>query len=174
MHVRTVLGKTPAGIQELESRKLKLSAHSRTVLIAIDGRRSVEELEQMFTSFGQVRTILQELMHHGLIAAPADVSRGLPAAQPSAQTGNVESLDLIGVRQRINNLSVEAGGLRAYLFTLKLEHCYSADALRGVMGDFHKLLSKGKNQAYADQQTEAVERMLDRLAEAEAKVPQTG
>lgn len=172
MHVRTILNKTMAGNQELESRKLKLSAHSRTVLIAVDGRRSVEELEQMFSSFGQVRQILEELLQHGLIAAPASA---MPAAQASAGAGTEEpDLDLMGVRKRINELSVEAGGLRAFLFTLKLEHCYSAAALRGVMGDFHKLLTKGKGQAYADQQTEAIERALSRLEKAEARSPAAG
>lgn len=166
MHARTVLGKTVAGGEELASRKLKLSTHARTVLIAIDGQRSVEDLEQMFAPFGNVRRILEELLQLGMISA----STGAPAAS-GASAESIEALDLMGVRKRINQLSVEAGGLRAFLFTLKLEHCYSAASLRDVMGDFHALLSKGKGRAHADRQTEAIERILDRLEQPSGQSP---
>lgn len=166
MHVRTIPSKTLAGSQELQSRNLKLSPHSRTVLIAVDGQRSVEELERTFASFGQVRLILEDLLQLGLIAVPMSAAHA-----PSAPDKGAEQLDLMGVRKRINELAVEAGGLRAFLFTLKLEHCYSPASLRGLMSDFHKLLTKGKGQAHADRETETIERVLDRLEKTEAQNP---
>ncbi len=158
MHAKTILAKTASGNEELSSRKLRLAAHTRTVLIAVDGRRDMGELEQMFSAYGdQTRQILNELLQLGLIA---DASAPAGAAVPQAVE---QDLDLMGVRKFINDQAVDAAGLRAYLFTLKLERCYSVLELRAMMDSFHALLSKAKGMPYANERTERIARALDRL-----------
>lgn len=159
MHNRTVLAKTAFGSEELSSRKLRLSAHTRAILIAIDGRRDIAELERMFSAYGeQTRQILNELVQLGLVADSAAPTEAVAPQQPAGQY-----LDLMGVRKLINDQTVDAAGLRAYLFTLKLERCYSVPELRAMMDGFHALLTKAKGAPYAIERTEYIKRALDQL-----------
>ncbi len=166
MHIKTIFAKTASGTAELDSRQLKLSPHSRTVLIAVDGHRDVGELEQMFIAYGaKLRQILAELQQLALIQ---DIAASTLASKASAtaDTQDAELPDLITVRKRINELAADAAGLRAFLFTLKLERCYSVAELRAIMDGFHALLNKAKGANYANEQTERIHRVLDRLEAA--------
>ena len=164
MHAKTILAKTASGSEELTSRKLRLSPHTRTILIAIDGHRDVAELERMFSAYGeQTRQILNDLLQLGLVSDTAATATAAASAQE-----NEPELDLTGVRKLINDQAVDAAGLRAYLFTLKLERCYSVPELRGMIDGFNALLTKAKGAAYASERTERIVRALNRL---EASTP---
>jgi hypothetical protein len=166
MHSKTVLAKTASGNEELSSRKLRLSPQTRTVLIAIDGRRDVGELEQMFSAYGEKnRQILNELVQLGLVAdvAASTATAAANATAAAAPQPVDQDLDLMGVRKLINDQAVDAAGLRAYLFTLKLERCYTVPELRATIDGFHALLTKHKGAAYANERTEHIKRVLDRL-----------
>ncbi len=58
------------------------------------------------------------------------------------------------VKQLLNQTAVVSlgllGGLTAFGFTLKLEHCYTADELRGLFPEFRRVVGKAKGEEFAD------------------------
>ena len=82
---------------------------------------------------------------------------GLPAANaadivPPAQQA----------KQLLNESAVAVLGLRAFLFTLKLEHCYSAEELRGILPEYERVVTKAKGEAFATAMVRRVETLLAR------------
>ena len=67
-------------------------------------------------------------------------------------------------RQLMNDTAVGSvgmfGGLAALRFTLKIEHCYTADELRALFPDYRKLVAKGKGADFADTVLAQVEKLL--------------
>lgn len=86
----TIYRKTAKGVQEIETRALKLAPRFRNLLILVDGRRSDEELAGLVTGTGE--QALQALAEAGLIEAigmtartePPEPQRAPPAAAPRA------------------------------------------------------------------------------------------
>src|SRR5690606_17099695 len=78
-----VPNKTMAGRAEITARKLHLNPRQRTVLIAINGHQSMQELRKQFRVLGDVDAIIGELSASGLLqvsgtAGAAPVSRATP------------------------------------------------------------------------------------------------
>ena len=153
--------KTDAGNRELSQRAHKLSPRVRSLLIVIHGTDTVAELSRSFQAFGVVDASLNELAGLGLIEARAsaavDVSRQTPAANapdlmPPAQQA----------KQLLNQSAVAVLGLRAFLFTLKLEHCYTAEELRGIFPEYRRVMAKSKGDAFADAMVARAEAILAR------------
>lgn len=174
---RHVPTKTSAGVDEIATRRHRLSTRSRTLLIAIDGQHTVAELQTMFASFGDVGLLLGELAALGLIhddgtprhptplpAASAPAAAPTPASQPAAApAGDAGSADaLMQARQLMNSEAVASLGFRAFGFTLKLEHCYSADELRGLLPTFLQLMTKAKGAAVAADLQQRLEGLIGR------------
>ena len=75
--------KSAAGVDEIATRGHKLSTRSRTVLIAIDGQRTVAQLQTMFASFGDIGAVLDELAALSLVDTGVGI-RALTPAPPTA------------------------------------------------------------------------------------------
>lgn len=168
MQARHVPTKTAAGVDEIATRRHRLSTRSRTVLIAVDGQHSVAELQEMFAAFGDIGMLLDELAALGLVAgdgAKAPVATPPPAAAaPVASTAPAPTAasgeSLMAARRLMNETAVAYLGLRAFGFTLKLEHCYSAEELRGLLPTFLQLVTKAKGPAMAADLQQRIESMI--------------
>jgi hypothetical protein len=158
--------KTAAGVRELSERKHKLHARSRSLLIAIHGVLPVTELRQQFQTIGDVDQILTELVRLGLIeVAGSPVVRGIGVAanEPSHHDALEPAISpLMLARQFMNESAVAALGLRAFLFTLKLERCYTRPELHDLLAEYHRVLTKAKGSPFADAMTARVRAMLAR------------
>ena len=118
---------------------------------------------------GDVDAIIGELSTAGLLqvsatAGAAPVSRATPtpaAAHASSDESQLPPISL--VRQFMNESSVAALGLRAFMFTLKLEKCYSKDELLGLLPEYERVLGKAKDPDYATAMTRQAKAMLDAL-----------
>jgi hypothetical protein len=153
--------KTDAGNRELAQRAHKLSSRVRSLLIVIHGTETVAELTRNFQAFGDVSAGLNELATLGLItahtAAAPSVVRRMPAANaadivPPAQQA----------KQLLNESAVAVLGLRAFLFTLKLEHCYTADELRGILPEYERVVTKTRGAPFAVAMVKRVQALLAR------------
>ena len=177
MQARHVPTKTAAGIDEIATRRHRLSTRSRTVLIAVDGQHSAAELQTMFASFGDIGMLLDELAALGLVvgdnvtphlatpvpAAAAPVARQAPSpATPAIPDSTPSGESLMEARRLMNETAVAYLGLRAFGFTLKLEHCYSADELRGLLPTFLQLVTKAKGAAMASDLQQRIEQLIGR------------
>ena len=56
-----VLAKTAAGVEEIAIRSRRIPARLRTVLILVDGRRSIAALAESATAFGDIHAALETL-----------------------------------------------------------------------------------------------------------------
>jgi len=153
--------KTDAGNRELSERAHKLSPRVRSLLIVIHGTDTVSELTRSFQAFGDVDASLNELAGLGLIAV-----RDSAAVNVSIQAPAANAPDLMPppqqAKQLLNQSAVAVLGLRAFLFTLKLEHCYTAAELRGILPEYRRVISKAKGDAFADAMVTRAESILAR------------
>jgi hypothetical protein len=87
--------KTPEGLAELGTRRLRLSQRHRTVLLLVDGKRSEAEVRRLAALAGVPATCFDELLALSLIAVPeSGRSRSRPTsvdggAAPGAPAGAV-------------------------------------------------------------------------------------
>lgn len=153
--------KTDAGNRELAQRAHKLSSRVRSLLIVIHGTETVAQLTQNFQAFGDVGASLQELAALGLIAV-----RSGGTTTPAPQLAAANAPDIVPpaqqAKQLLNESAVAVLGLRAFLFTLKLEHCYTADELRGILPEYQRVVTKAKGEAFAQAMVHRVEAILAR------------
>lgn len=77
--------KTLKGTQELETRKYNLSIESRSTLILIDGKRTVQQLAKLLTKFGDVTELINELHLAGFIEPAGEASAEPRSIRPIAQ-----------------------------------------------------------------------------------------
>ena len=77
------IAKTEAGLQVMKDRSVALSPRQRSVLILIDGRRSLEEVVAASVAIGSGRNDVEHLLGLGLITELRDESR--PAGSPGAE-----------------------------------------------------------------------------------------
>lgn len=141
MDDRAVPIKTDAGWTEVSQRQRKLGARQRVLLIAVHGGSSVAELRQQFQSLGDVGAMLDELAGAGLIRISLP---GAPVASPqSAPPTAAQGAAAVPLaRQFMNDCVVAHLGLRAFLFTLKIERCYDKVSLQGLLPEFAQALGK--------------------------------
>jgi hypothetical protein len=145
--------KTLQGQRELVDRRQKLHARSRSLLIAVHGQHSVAELRRQFSALGDVGGILDELGALGLITADAQSGAAAPAPE-----SELPPLQL--ARAFINETAVAALGLRAFLFTLKLERCYTRAELADLLPEYRRVLAKAKSEEFAASMVGRVEQIL--------------
>lgn len=87
--------KTAEGIAEIRQRKTGLSQRQRTMLLLVDGRRTVRQVKQIAVQAGAPDTCFDELLELGLIEVPEPV-RPVPepvqarAAEPAQPAQRIE------------------------------------------------------------------------------------
>jgi hypothetical protein len=165
--------KTAAGYAEIQNRSLHLGPRQRTLLISIDGAHSIQQVREQFRVLGDISPLIEELCNAGLLLlngkpSVAVAPAGTPANQapqasaPSGATSMHEIPPLGLVRQFMNETTVQALGLRAFMFTLKLERCSTKAELEDVVAEYQRLLGKARKSepGYADAMTRRVLEML--------------
>lgn len=174
--------KTAAGRQEIEQRTLRLGQRHRTVLIAINGERKLDAVRRQFEAFGDVTALIGELAEAGLIeflgppandvrapavtAVPAAVAPAAPAAPAPAAAAPAEAAVLSALpqaRQFMNDMVVRHLGLRAFLLSLKLEKCASANELRELLPELRRQLRKSLDNAAVNAFHEQAEALIARI-----------
>ena len=83
MNPESVLEKTTKGAEEIETRKHKLDAKLRPVLIAVNGKLKASELVSRFASLGDVGVLLDDLVKQGFVRCRPWRSAPLAADDPT-------------------------------------------------------------------------------------------
>jgi hypothetical protein len=139
--------KTEAGQQEIGLKQRKLQPRARSVLIMVHGAQTVAQLVRSMHQLGDVRAILDELTGLGLISVQGG------AGQMMTQTA-ANSASLVPAAQQVKQLLNETavaslGMIGGFRFTLKLEHCYTAEELRTIFPEFLRVVGKAKGEEFA-------------------------
>jgi hypothetical protein len=121
------------------------------MLILIDPSKTDAELRSSAAQIGVEPDFLETLLHDGYIA---QVGRAEPAGVEAA---GVEPAQRVVTRDElarfraakafINETIVDALGVRAFLFTLKLERCSTRADLAALLPDYEKAIRKFRGEA---------------------------
>ncbi len=131
--------KTQAGSEEIKNRSLKLASQLRTLLLMVDGKKSVAELQSICKALGAPDTGLADLFNKGLIAEAS--SSGNVASTDAditivqnparlAQTPEQAAQIYTRIQQNMNDVVRSVMGLRGVFMTMKIEKCMNLADLK--------------------------------------------
>lgn len=159
-----IYSKTTLGLQEVSSRKMKLAPRLRTMLILIDGHQPAFILQEEAGKIGAPDDFLEQLINMRLIekigsaisqvAKVADKQSSQPAAGVDEYTRFRAAKDLMNITV------VDALGIRAFFFTLKLERAGNLADLRELVDPYRDAIAKGSGAEEARVFTERLNTML--------------
>jgi hypothetical protein len=118
----------------------------RTMLILIDPSKTADELRASAAQIGVEPDFLATLMRDGYIAEVAGTAGGTAAA-PAREVSKDELARFRTAKVFINETIVDALGVRAFLFTLKLERCSTRADLAKLLPDYAKAIAKFRGEA---------------------------
>lgn len=179
--------KTPLGLEEVRSRALKLSQRLRTMLIMVDGTRTVAQLRQAQLTLGAPADFLENLQALGLVVSDMEPANAVPAASAAAaptqramsatpppyaavdvelslaapDTGLPQDAEKFRAALKfMNDTSVDLLGFRSFFFTLKVEKCFTMADLKELIPQFSGAIAKSKGAEVARAMEERVQRMI--------------
>jgi len=152
-----IFEKTEAGAEEVKARSRKLAPRLRTMLIMVDGTISASQLQDAAATLGAPNDFLESLQEQGLIrrrnaaeAAEASIDVVLDApTTPAWPEPPTDGERFRSAQKFMNDSAVDAMGLRAFFFTLKLEKCFTLDDLRELLPEYTKVVTKGSGDGVA-------------------------
>jgi len=155
-----IYAKTAAGHEEVKSRKKKLHPKLRTMLILIDGSKPAFMLGEEARSLGAEADFLERLEGQGLIELVERGAKAKPAA-PTGASPSVDPVERFRAAQRfMNETAVNALGIKAFFFTLKLERCATVEDLRGLMDAYREAMTKASGPEEAEVLCARLEELL--------------
>jgi hypothetical protein len=151
------VARTAKGQDEIANRRKSLKGKLRTVLFLIDPGKPVDAILEQAALIGAPADALAQLAAEGYIeelggqGAGAVASEGLPRAANSAAAGTApapplsiedEVANFRLAKAFMNDTIVDALGIRAFTFTLRLERCSTRDDLSALLPDYTEALLK--------------------------------
>ncbi len=143
MNPESVLEKTTKGVEEIETRKHKLDAKLRPILIAVNGKLTAGELAGKFASLGDVGLLLDDLAKQGFVKAAAGASATAGGAADPAKVKKA-------IAEACRMLS-DALGPGADPINEKLEQAKTLDELNGFLDKRRDALEVALGKAKAAQ-----------------------
>ena len=140
----TRYAKTEMGAAEISKRRKNLRGRMRTMLILTDPSRTVEELRAQGAQLGVPDDFLETLVREGYLAP---VAGSEPAEAPTQAVSDRELARFRRAQAFIQETIVDAMGVRAFMFTLKLERCVTRAELAALLPEYEKAIVKFRDEA---------------------------
>jgi hypothetical protein len=137
--------KTDKGREEISQGRKNLRGKLRTVLFLVDGGKDVNAIQQQMAMIGAPADAISQLADQGYIVP-------LGATAPAAVAVSNDPVKRFRVAKAfMNETIVDARGIRAFGFTLKLERCATLPDLAALLPEFSEALLKavGRDAARA-------------------------
>jgi len=136
------LARTEKGHGEIVEGRRNLRGKVRTLLFLIDPAKSAEQIEQQASQIGATYEQLAQLVADGYV-----VELGTETAiAANDDKAAVDVIDEVGrfriAKAFMNDTIVDALGIRAFLFTLRLERCATRADLKALLPDYAQSLTK--------------------------------
>jgi len=134
--------RTAKGQAEIAQGGKSLRGKLRTVLFLIDANKAVADIEQQIRLIGAPVDAIDQLVAAGYVA---EVGSGAAVAQaPPSGTLSVEDrlANFRVAKAFMNETIVDALGIRAFGFTLKLERCSTVEDLIALLPNYTEALLK--------------------------------
>ena len=156
MDSATVYQKTRKGEDEIKARSAKLIPKLRTMLILIDGSKTAGQLDGLAKQLGLPGDYIAQLEGQGLIARAGPAPAADQAAPPQDEFQRFST-----ARRFMNDTVVNALGIRAFFFTLKLEKASTRRELADLLDDYRNAVAKGAGAEEAALLSERAREMLE-------------
>lgn len=162
MSAAYIYGKTALGVREVTERKIKLPPRLRTMLILVDGHQPALILEEEAKTIGAPPDFFDQLLSMQLIEKIGSFSsQGLTTPENIAIPPAADEYTRFRVAKDFMNVTiVDALGIRAFFFTLKLERAGNLADLRELIGAYSEAITKGSGADQARVFTERLRAML--------------
>lgn len=170
--------KTDAGRDEIRDRGRRLSPLLRTVLLMVDGQRTLAQLREVMAGMKAPADALEALLADGLIEAvpsgfdpaglmgaigPRAASRppsvvlaeaAANAAAPAPVAGSAAAADTgsgayLYLYERMSEAVRAHLGLRGYFLQLKVERCTDIASLQALLPELRAAVAKAKGESFA-------------------------
>jgi hypothetical protein len=135
-------GRTAKGQAEIAQGGKSLRGKLRTVLFLIDANKPAADIEQQIRLLGAPVDAIDQLVAAGYVAAVG--TTGTAAAAPPTATLSTEDrlVNFRVAKTFMNETIVDALGIRAFGFTLKLERCSAVEDLINLLPAYTEALLK--------------------------------
>jgi hypothetical protein len=142
MHPGEIYAKTEAGARELQERKLNLPIALRTLLIMIDGNRTVADVLERARALRVDADALAVLERAGLIARKFGAPSTVKAAIDPEGRSEDEVQRFIAAQRQFSNAINAHLGFRGYLLMMRLQRAANLRDLHDFLPDFAQALVK--------------------------------
>jgi hypothetical protein len=164
MSAGDIYGKTALGSQEVGDRKMKLAPRLRTMLILTDGHQPAFILQEEAGKIGAPDDFLGQLLGMRLIEKIGNAVSGDAKTVDKQFSPPVVAVDEFtrfrAAKDLMNVTVVDALGIRAFFFTLKLERAGNLADLRVLIDPYRDAIAKGSGAEEARVFTERLQTML--------------
>ena len=145
MNPESVLEKTTKGVEEIETRKHKLDAKLRPILISVNGKLKAAELASQFAALGDANALLDDLLKQGFVRGAA----GTPAT--AAGGGAADPAKLKQAIAEAARFISEALGPGGDAINMKIEAAKSLDELNKFLDSRRDALDSALGKVKAAQ-----------------------
>jgi hypothetical protein len=142
MNPGEIYAKTDEGVRELKERKLNLPIALRSLLIMIDGNRTVGEVLERARALRVDASALAALERAGLITKRFSAPSVAEDENASAPRSEDEVERFIAAQRRLSDLINEHLGFRGYLMMMRLQRAENLRDLHDFLPDFAQALIK--------------------------------
>ncbi|KAF1722696.1 hypothetical protein [Pseudoxanthomonas wuyuanensis] len=162
MNADTIYTKTDAGLREMQHRSHGLDIRHRTLLIMLDGKRAVSDLETQLGRGDMLLPMLARLLELGLItglsttASAAVASPAAPVKAPPAAPAPAADTDWKQRRQRATHLLNEILGPMGDGLAVRMEALKSPEQLPELLQRGRELVRDLRGQSAAQRFEEAI------------------
>ncbi|WP_066158792.1 hypothetical protein [Hydrogenophaga pseudoflava] len=170
MDKNTLLVKTDKGRDAMARRAPELGPRLRSMLILVDGKRNVAELDKLGAGLGGGAALLEQLLEHGWIAphdpngqplstAPLADSPPAPVAAPALSTASSSTaaaapaatvsptLPFLDARRLVVRFINDVAGPMGELTAIKVESCKTAPELQAQLPRVREALQNYRGAA---------------------------
>jgi hypothetical protein len=165
MNPGEIYAKTDEGLRELKERKLNLPIALRSLLIMIDGNRTVGEVLERARALRVDTSALSALERAGLIAKRFSVPSVAEDEKASAPRSEEEVERFIAAQQQLSDLINEHLGFRGYLMMMRLQRAENLRDLHDFLPDIAQALVKRIGMDAATAIVARLERLIVRGGE---------
>jgi hypothetical protein len=142
MDPREIYAKTEEGLRELKERTRSLPITLRSLLIMVNGNRTVAEILQRARALRLDETALAELENAGLITKRFGAPSSNLADRSTAPGSESEVERFIAAQKKMSDAIYQHLGFRGYLMMLRLQHAENLRDLHDLLPDFAQALVK--------------------------------
>ena len=142
MNQGEIYAKTEEGVRELKERKRNLPIALRSVLIMVDGNRTVVEVLERARALRVDVAALATLERAGLIAKRFSAPSSADPEAASAPRSEGEIQQFLAAQKQLSNAINEHLGFRGYMMIMRLQRANNLRDLHDLLPDFAKAMVK--------------------------------